>query len=325
AQAAAAARLKAEHRILPDAKLDLTRVRGMDARVTYRAETVQAKGLPIRQVGLKVNLDHGLLVVDPLAFTLPQGQIAGLIRIDARKATPAEAIDIRLTGARLEQLVAGGANPPVAGAILARAKLAGTGDSVRSAAAGADGVVTVVIPHGQIRQALAELLGINATKSLFLLLSHSNDQTPVRCAVADFRAQNGVLSANRIVLDTGVVLAVGKGDVNLRDETVNLRLEGKSKKFRLVRVMAPITLKGRLEGPKVGVDVGKAAGQLTLAGLLGAVVSPLAAILPFVDPGLAKDADCSSLLAEAARQGAPVSHTQVAVAPHGKGGMPVAK
>jgi len=35
---------------------------------------------------------------------------------------------------------------------------------------------------------------------------------------------------------------------------VDLRLEGNSKKFRLIRVMAPITLKGRFEAPEVGVD-----------------------------------------------------------------------
>ena len=314
-QAATAARLAAEHRILPDARLELTRVRGMDAKVSYRAQTVQAKSLPIRQVSLKVDLDHGLLVVDPLAFSLPQGQIAGMIRIDARKATPMESMDIRLTGAKLEQLVsAGAANPAIEGGILARARLSGAGDSVRSAAAGADGVVTVVIPHGQIRQSLAELLGINATKGLFLLLAKSNDQTPVRCAVASFRAHDGILTADRIVLDTGVVLALGKGQVNLKDETLDLRLEGKPKKFRLVRIAAPITLQGRLESPKVGVDLSKAAGQLAIAGSLAAFVSPLALILPFVNPGLAKDADCSSLLTEAAQQGAPVTRAVAAKA-----------
>ncbi|HEV7714618.1 MAG TPA: hypothetical protein VGO53_03430, partial [Steroidobacteraceae bacterium] len=32
---------------------------------------------------------------------------------------------------------------------------------------------------------------------------------------------------------------------------------------------------------------------------IGAVVAPLAAVIAFVDPGLAKDANCSALLAEA--------------------------
>lgn len=315
AQAAMAAKLTAEHRILPDAKLELNRVRGMDADVRYKAQSVQAKGLPIRQVALHVSLKHGLLIVDPLAFGLPQGQITGMIRVDARHDTPATAVDIRLTGAKLEQLItASQANPPIEGGILARVKLAGAGDSVRSAAGHADGIVTVVIPHGQIRQSLAELLGINATKGLFLLLAKSNDQTPVRCAVANFHAHDGILTADSIVLDTGVVLALGKGQVNLKDETVDLRLEGKPKKFRLVRIAAPITLQGRLESPKVGVDLSKAAGQLAIAGSLAAFVSPLALILPFVSPGLAKDADCSSLLTEAAQQGAPVTKAVAAKA-----------
>jgi hypothetical protein len=32
----------------------------------------------------------------------------------------------------------------------------------------------------------------------------------------------------------------------------------------------------------------------------------LAAVLPFVEPGLAKDADCAALIGEARTQGAPV-------------------
>ena len=41
---------------------------------------------------------------------------------------------------------------------------------------------------------------------------------------------------------------------------------------------------------------------LLLGAALGALLSPLAAILPFVSPGLEKDANCAALLAEA-RQG----------------------
>ncbi len=307
AQKAMAAKLRAEHRVLPDMPFKTDRFRVMNARVDYRAQAVNAGKAPIRKLVLKARLDDGVLTMDPLSFILPQGSLGGMVRIDGRQATPSEALDMRLTGARIETLLPRRGAPPMEGGLLARAKLSGSGASVRAAAADANGTVSVVIPHGQIRQAFAELLGINATKGLFLLLGKSHDQTPVRCAVADFRAQNGVLTAQRIVLDTGVVLAVGKGQINLRDETVDLRLDGKSKKFRLVRLMAPITLKGRLESPKIGVDIGKAAPQVGIGAVLGVLLSPLAAVLPFIDPGLAKDADCTSLLAEAHSQGAPVT------------------
>jgi hypothetical protein len=54
------------------------------------------------------------------------------------------------------------------------------------------------------------------------------------------------------------------------------------------------------------VDLGKAAPQIGIAAAIGAVLSPLAAILPFIEPGLAKDADCAGLIQEAKAAGAPV-------------------
>ncbi|HZZ36039.1 MAG TPA: AsmA family protein [Caulobacteraceae bacterium] len=298
-QRAQAAKLRAEHRVLPDQPLKTDRLKAMDARVDYRAETVQAGKLPVRKLVAKVKLQDSVLTFDPLSLILPQGALAGQIRIDGRRAVPAGSIDMRLSNARLETFIPSrGGPPPVEGAVLARAKLAGTGQSVRAVASNADGSVSVLIPHGQIRQAFAELLGINALKGGLLLWSKNQHQTPIRCAVVDFRAQNGVLNAERIVIDTGVVRSEGHGQINLKDETVNLRFTGKSKKFRLVRVMAPITVKGRLAEPNVGVDLAKATPQLGIAGVLGALVSPLAAIIPFIDPGGAKDADCAALMTE---------------------------
>lgn len=307
AQTVMAAKLSAEHRMLPDSHLDVSRVRGMDARVTYKADSVEAGRLPIRTLSLKFGLDHGIMTIDPLDLILPQGRLAGTIRVDARAARPLESIDLRLTNGRLETLVGSGqANPPLAGGLYARARLSSGGDSVRAAAAGANGAVTLVIPKGEMRQAFAELMGIDATKGLLLLIEKNKGPTPIRCAVADFQARDGVLTAQRIVLDTGVVLVSGTGNIDLRQETVDLRLSGKPKKFRIVHLSAPITIKGSLVAPKVGVDIVKAAPQALISVAVGVFAAPLAAILPFVSPGLAKDADCAALVSAANDRSAPV-------------------
>ncbi len=175
------------------------------------------------------------------------------------------------------------------------------------AASTADGQVTVVSPKGQIRQAFAELLGVNASKGLLLLLSKDNRETSVRCAVADFSVKDGIMTSNQIVADTGVVLAKGKGTIDLQNERMNLRIDGDSKKPRLVRLFIPITIKGPFMAPKVGLDASGAVAQGGVAAALGALVSPLAAILPFVTGGEAKDADCASLVAEARSDGQPRS------------------
>jgi len=307
AQKAMAAKLKAEHRILPDAHLDVARMRTTDARLSYRAAGVDAGNLPIRGLLLKLTLDRGVLDVNPLNMSLPQGDLAGTIRLDARGAAPTEAVDFKLANARLEHLIERGvAQPPLTGGLYGRAKLTGSGDSVRAAAADANGTVSLAIPGGEIRQAFAELLGIDAAKGLFLLIAKNHGVTPIRCAVADFSARDGVLTAQRIVFDTGVVLALGKGRIDLRNESLDLQLTGKPKKFRLVRIGAPITVKGYLAAPKFGVDVGKAIPQLVVSGVIGAVVSPLAVILPFVNPGLGKNADCAALMSQASAAGAGV-------------------
>ena len=61
----------------------------------------------------------------------------------------------------------------------------------------------------------------------------------------------------------------------------------------------------------------KAIAEGGLGVLLAGLASPLAAALPFVDPGLAKDASCGALIAEAGRQGAPVKTAKAPVRPRG--------
>ena len=306
AQRADAARLASLGRLLPDAQLNVTRVRAMDAVVHYRAASVQAGKLPLRGFALDLSLDHGVLTADPLSFSLPHGNLSGRVRLDARPNIPLTDIDLKLTNMRMEDFLRRTGPPAIEGLVEARAKLHGSGGSVHAAASSADGSFTVVAPHGEIRQALAELLGIDVIKGLGLYLSKSQSETGVRCAVADFQATNGVLTARNLVVDTDPVLATGKGSVDLRTETINLALQGHPKKFQLIRLNAPITLSGKLRSPKIGVKAGQAAGQVVAAVALGALVSPLAAILPFVDVGLAKNADCAGLIAQAAAKGAPV-------------------
>ncbi|MCK5908463.1 MAG: AsmA family protein, partial [Caulobacter sp.] len=307
-----AAQRDATRRLLPDATLQVERVRAMDAKVSYRADAVNAPNLPLRKVSLDMTLEAGVLTLDPLAFTFSRGDLRGKVRLDARPSTPRTVIDVRLTNGRLEDFIPirSAGKPAIEGPVMARAKLTGTGSSVHRAASTADGVVTVVAPKGEIRQAFAELLGVNASKGLILLLSGSDKQTPVRCAVADLSVRNGVMTTNHLVADTGVVLARGHGTINLATEQMAFRIEGDSKKPRLVRVFGPITIRGPFMAPRVSVRPGKAVGQGGVAAVLGSLVNPLTALLPFVTTGEAKDADCAGLVGEARQQGAPVKVSQ---------------
>jgi uncharacterized protein involved in outer membrane biogenesis len=309
AQKAAVGKLIAQERIFPDAPLDTKRLRSMDADVKYRAASVRAPGgLPLRAVSVTTRLKDAVLTLDPVSLTLPRGKVNGSAVIDGRKDAPFSAIDFRIADVRVEDFMTPvDGSKPIEGAIRARIKLSGGGDSIHRFAAASDGAVTGVIPHGEMRQAFAELLGIDATKGLFMLLGKDHSPTPVRCAIADFRVANGVMRADRIVFDTGVVVAEGSGTVDLGRETYDLRFKGAPKKLRAVRLMAPITVKGPLRAPNFGLEPGAAIAQAGAGLALASLLGPLAVILPFVDPGLAKNADCAGLFAEARQSEAHVN------------------
>lgn len=287
-------------RLLPDAPLNVERLRAMDGRVRYRAASVKRNDLEIRRVDLGAELQSGVLKLDPVAFAFNQGELNGVARIDARRDTPYSSLDFRLAGYPLESIIpARDGAPTVTGRALGRAKLEGAGASVHAFADSAKGSLSLVVPQGQMRAAFAELLGINVGAGLRKLLSHDPSTSAIRCAVADFTVSGGVARARTFVIDTDVVLAQGSGEIDLGAETLNLKIDGESKKPRLLRVWAPILVRGSLTSPRIGVDVGAVAAQGGLAALIGAVAAPLAALFAFVEPGLAEDADCGRLIASA--------------------------
>ncbi|WP_240606552.1 AsmA family protein [Phenylobacterium kunshanense] len=305
-QAVIARRMVAQRRLFPDAPLDVSRIRAMDADVSYRALSIRDTPVKLTAGQVRVRLTDGLMRADPVRLDLPQGRVEGQVVLNARGPTPATDLDLRLLNSRIETLIPvsydGGS--AVRGPLVGRAKLSGRGDSVHKTFASAEGQVVVASADGEIRKAFAELMGVNVVKGLGLLLEKDTSTTPIRCAVASFRTRDGVMRADNIVFDTGPVLVKGEGVVNLASERIDLRLRGHNKKFRLVRALVPVKAEGPLMAPRLGVEAGPVVAQGGVAAGLGALLSPLAAILPFVDPGLAKDANCAALMGAAGAAGA---------------------
>ena len=287
-------------KLLPDATLNVERLRTMDGSLTYRAASVKANDLDIRAVRLGARLEAGVLDLDPVAFTFNRGSLNGTARINATRDTPYSSVDFRLAGYPLESLIpARNGSVPISGRAMGRARLEGSGNSVHRFAAASKGSISLVVPHGEMRAAFAELLGINASAGLLKLLSGDQSTSQIRCAVADFKVNSGVARAETFVIDTDVVLARGSGTINLDSETLDLKIDGESKKPRLLRLWTPFNITGPLNGPHIGVDPGQVVAQTGLTALLSAVVAPVAALFAFVDPGLAEDANCGALIAEA--------------------------
>jgi uncharacterized protein involved in outer membrane biogenesis len=290
--------------LLPDTPLRVGRLRGTNAEVDYTADSVKSRDFPLRKLATHISLENGVLLLKPLAFEFSRGNLSGFVRIDARRPVTVTSVDARLTHVRIEQFIQS-AEKPLSGELEARAVLTGAGDSVRTAAENANGALTLVVPDGHMRHSLAEWLGVNVINGLGLSLSGDTSDTGLRCALVHFQAQRGVFSAQQLIFDTDPVLVTGTGDVNLRDETMNITVAGKPKHFQLLHLNVPITVQGSIAHPAIGVKPGHAIAQAGIAAALGFIFPPVA-LLPFVDADLAKNANCTALVARAGTRSAPV-------------------
>lgn len=300
-EAAPEAQPPTDGRLLPDADLQVNRVRGTDADVTYKAGAVTAPKVPMKEVSFHLVVDNGLMTIDPLSFVLDRGKFAGKIEIDARGDVPVSDIDMRIEDVDLSQFKSATMKQaPLEGTLAGRFKFHGTGSSIHKFATASDGSMSVVIPHGQISDVIAELTGINVLKGLDLLLSKDQQQSEIRCGIMDFKDRRGSLDTTTVYVDTTNVLITGRGTIDLQDEKLDLALQGHPKKLRFLRLRSPIWLHGTLLHPDVGVKADKLAEQVGVAAALGALLTPAAAALAFIDPGLAKNKDCASVLQQAA-------------------------
>jgi uncharacterized protein involved in outer membrane biogenesis len=288
----AAARAKL---LLSAVALKPSAARRVDGVVKFHARRVDVGRVPLQAVAAKLTIDHGILVLAPLSADVLGGKLAAEARVDATTDSPVASLDLKLNDVQLAQLDRTRPGPPpVEGLLRARVVLKGHGSSLHEAASNADGTVTAVLPSGTIRDSLAELSGIDL-RGLGLLAAKNSQETGVRCGVASFQAHDGTLTAQSLVVDTDPVLITGEGAIHLDAESLDLTLRGHPKGLRL-RLRSSVLIQGTLAQPTMGIQARPAVVQTVAAVALGVVLTPLASVLAFVDPGLTKDADCAALL-----------------------------
>lgn len=285
-----------ERRVLPDAPLNIEQVREVDAKVRFQGEKVAAPDVPLTDVKMNLDLSNGVLKFAPLDVGVAGGRTVATITIDARNRNIRTDYDLRLRGYQLQRfLEAAGVGPAGSGRIDGRIRLVGHGDSVRKSLATASGDAKLVMNGGTMSNLAMELIGLDVAESLGFLIG-GDRQIVLRCAVVDLAVENGLVGPRLFVFDTSDTTVTAEGQASLRDELLALRLHARPKDPSLLSARTPITVNGRFAGPQVGLEAGPLAARAGAAVALGVLLSPLAAILAFIEPGLEKDSDCVSLV-----------------------------
>ncbi|HEX6103042.1 MAG TPA: AsmA family protein [Alphaproteobacteria bacterium] len=290
---------KESGRVLPDRKVDLSRLRAMDMTVSLVGKDVIAPSLPMQDFKAKFQLENGRLVVEPLSFGIASGRIEGRLVLNGREEIPSAATDLRIRSIKLAEFFRGSEfAEEMGGTFGGRIELDGTGRSTAELLGNSNGGAVIVMSGGKLSNLLLEIVGIDIAEALGFVIG-DDKPVAVRCAVADFKVKDGLLKAQTFVIDTTDTNVTGEGDINLKNEKMDLKLEAHPKDPSLLSARTPVLIGGRLADPEFGVDPSKAIARGAAAALLGALLTPLAALLPMIELGLGEDSPCHKLIAEA--------------------------
>ncbi|WP_374604426.1 AsmA family protein [Arenimonas sp.] len=277
-------------RLFPDSVYDTEKLRSMDAQVSLVAHSLSAPPLPFESLDARLVLENGDLRLDPLDFGFAGGHIDGAVHLDARQDPMLADIDMKARGLQLPRMLPDAEAAKSQGSLGGQLRLQGRGSSVAGVMATASGEAGIAMGPGRISNYLMELVGLDIAEMIKFKLG-KDKEVPVHCGYADFAVEGGVMTSRALAFDTSDTLVLGEGQVDLREERLDIVLRPRPKDFSPFSLRSPLQLSGPLADP----DIRPQGGPLLLRGAAVAAlyaIAPPAALLGLVETGPGGESDC---------------------------------
>jgi len=327
-EAAAPAASGAQRYVFTEDPLPFDGLKAADAEIKLNAKRlVLASGLAFTDLDVSLSLQGGKLVVAPFSAGFSGGTLAGSVSLDAGKKTPPLAIELNAVGIDYGALLTAlDVTDGITGSLDAEVDLRGAGVSLRAIAAGLDGRIEVTGGTGSISNDLVQAAGAGVTQMLSGWID-GDSGLRLNCIVVRLPITGGVASSEVILLDTASVTVGGEGGIDLRDETLDLKVTPQAKETSLMSLAVPFLIQGTLTEPQVLPDpVGTAVGVAKIAGLF---INPLYAGAAIIaDTATTEENPCVAALnqpapatVDAAAQPAPEAQSPVEGITEGVGGV----
>jgi uncharacterized protein involved in outer membrane biogenesis len=284
--------------VLPEQQINPESLRRLDAKVTLTAGSFRNRDtLPLDDLNATLALTDGVMKVEPLRFGIAGGRLDSKVGVDARQDTMMVSIDGSVRGVHINRLVPGtDVLDESFGAIDGRIELVGRGNSAAAVLGTSHGNIDLVSGGGQVSNLLVEIAGLDIAETVKFFVG--GDQTiQLRCGIVAFAVTDGVMKSKAIVVDTDDTYIGGEGTVSLRDERLDLKFTPLPKDVSILSLRGPLRARGTFAKPDVGVEKRSLARKVGTAVML-ALVTPIAAIIPTIEPGPGKEAyaQCAELV-----------------------------
>jgi uncharacterized protein involved in outer membrane biogenesis len=313
-------------RVLPQRNFDLPSLRAMDADVQVNIDELDfgtEAMAPLRGVSTHLVLAGGRLELQQIKALVAGGNVSGTSSYDSRSAPANWTARLRLAGVDIagwlrdtQTAQAASAAPAsatqttklkqqrqearqggqqvvrnyVTGALEAGVDVRGSGNSTSDILGTLNGNIDLTLRDGTLSHLATEAAGLDLAQALGVMV-RGDQPLPLRCARLQASARNGILRTERGVIDNADTTVRVAGELNLKDESLALVATARPKDFSPLSLRTPITVRGTLAQPVIGIEGGKLAGKVGAAALLGAALGPFAALIPLLDFGSKNESD----------------------------------
>ncbi len=299
------AKSKSSGNMLPDKPFNVPTLRSADVHLTYKGAHIEGRYVPLDDIVVNMDIVDGHIVVHPLDFAVGRGTIASDFDLNpnATKSpgTNPAGTDLRTKAhvvfrqVDLSRVMQATHAFQGKGLIGGQADLTTTGNSVATMLGNGSGGLTLIISgNGDISALLHDIAGLEVGNAILSALGVPN-RAELRCFIADMPLKDGILTARTFLLQTSEARTIGRGNVNLRDQTLDYSLDTRASHFSVGSLAGPINVTGKLGSPSIrpSAEVLARAGAATA---LGVALFPLA-VLPTVQFGVG-EGSCTEALRE---------------------------
>lgn len=294
-EAGAPSEVAAPKRVFPDEPLDFAALDEADARVSLKVSELRYRGLSLRDAELGLELEQGVLRIEPMQAGLGDGDVVARIEIQSRSARPEFQLELKLIDVELAAVKPlFDLSDIINGPLDLEITLAGQGRTAHEIASTLGGRIDLVIGAGTIPNAYVDLIAADLLR--FIVPGGEGDAAQLNCFVARFDVKDGVALNKALLFDTALTTTAGKGQIDLGRELADLTVVPRPKDPSLLSLAIPVVIDGPLLD--LSYNLKKEEALLGLAGMvLGtALMGPFGILIPLVSTGAGDENPCLTAL-----------------------------
>ena len=294
-------------RVIPDTRIDLSRMGPTDGIIRFSiARLLVEGGSAFQSLKGDLTLDHRVLKLENAVAKLDAGRMTGWLKVDSTKPMPVFSTELRVEGALLETLV--GQPDMIGGAVQGLVRITGRGTTIREAFSKGTGKIAFTASRGSMNRAAAFVLGQDLGGAIGQKLGNDDAMTPLTCAILAFDARNGILRPAPFLIATAVSRGSGRGQINLDGETVALTIIGASSDKPALKLVDPLQIGGSFSNPSITIADKPATGKDSGKGIIGSIGRSIGSALglrkddgPKTEPPPVSSVNCKELTRAALR------------------------